>query len=87
MERRRERERETEGEREWLGAAGRSGGEAQREKERREQKKKKSENSKFVLKVILHIHTYISNPKPCNEKQNFNQVFYNQTAENNDKKV
>lgn len=63
------------------------GGWAQREKEREKGTEKKCENSKFVLKVILHIYTYISNPKPCNEKETFNQVFYNQTAENNDKKV
>lgn len=59
----------------------------ERKREREGNRKKKCENSKFVLKVILHIHIYISNPKPCNEKQNFNQVFYNQTAENNDKEV
>lgn len=80
MEKRREREKETGRERVARGW----GVGTERKRERREQKKK-CENSKFVLKVILHIHTYISNPKPCNEKETFNQVFYNQTAENNKK--
>lgn len=81
MEKRRERERETGRERVARGWG------VGTERKREGNRKKKSENSKFVLKVILHIHTYISNPKPCNEKETFNQVFYNQTAENNDKKV
>ena len=70
-----------------VGGGGEEQGGGTERKREKGTEKKKSENSKFVLKVILHIHTYISNPKPCNEKQNFNQVFYNQTAENNDKKV